>query len=111
MREEPQQDRSNHFANLRRWYRQVFWRKEVHGEEGNLTPEAKRVLKELSLFCRADRSCVVFDKQGQVDTHATAVLEGRREVWLKIVQTLHITDQQLTEVANAKVSYDSSEFK
>lgn len=57
-------------------------------------------LDDLSEFCRADRSCVVFGKDGRVDTHATAVAEGRREVFLRIQQMLNLTDAQLNKLRN-----------
>ena len=34
-------------------------------------------------------------KDGRIDTHATAVAEGRREVWLRITQTLNLSDETL----------------
>lgn len=52
-------------------------------------------LAELASFCHVDRSCVIVAKDGRVDTHATAVAEGRREVFLKIQQMLGLTDEQL----------------
>lgn len=59
-------------------------------------PKAGRLaLEDLASFCRADQSCVVVGKDGRVDTHATAVAEGRREVFLKIQQMLNLTDEQL----------------
>lgn len=57
-------------------------------------------LDDLGEFCRADRSCVVFGKDGRVDTHATAVAEGRREVFLRIQQMLNLTDAQLNKLRN-----------
>ena len=43
-------------------------------------------------------SCVVVAKDGRIDTHATAVAEGRREVWLKITQILSLTDEQINKL-------------
>lgn len=74
--------------NLREAYRAVFERKpqRVHVE---------RLLDDLAEFCRANQSCIVVAKDGHIDTHATAVAEGRREVFLRIQATLSLTDSQL----------------
>lgn len=75
--------------NLRESARAVFQR-------GKATPkQARPILDELREFCRADVSCVVVGKDGHIDTHATAVAEGRREVWLKITQILALSDEQI----------------
>jgi hypothetical protein len=66
---------------------------------GRATPkQAKPILDELREFCRADVSCVVIGRDGRVDTHATAVAEGRREVYLKITQILNLTDEQINKL-------------
>jgi hypothetical protein len=57
--------------------------------------QSRPILDELREFCRADTSCVIVAKDGHIDTHATAVAEGRREVWLKIQQILNLTDEQI----------------
>jgi hypothetical protein len=77
------------FWNLREHYRSVFWRGDMQEEH------LKAIIKDLREFCRADQSCVVVAKDGRIDTHATAVAEGRREVWLRITQTLNLSDETL----------------
>jgi hypothetical protein len=72
------------FWNRRNNYRAVF-----NSEAGI------KVLADLREFCRADASCVVVSKDGKIDTHATVLAEGRREVWLRITETLNLTDEQL----------------
>ena len=119
-------NRMTFFKNLRHWYRRMFWYGEVMqdnagagggvgtgadaAQEQVLSRAAQRVLADLRGFCRADTSCVVFGKDGRVDTHATAVLEGRREVWLKIVQTLNISDAQLVRLMNAGTGNDDQRW-
>lgn len=49
------------------------------------------VLIDLARFCRANETCVV-----KGDRDMTLVLEGRREVWLRIQQHLGLTTEQLT---------------
>lgn len=81
-----------HFWNLRESARALFERRDA-------TPaQARPILDELREFCRADVSCVVVAKDGRIDTHATAVAEGRREVWLKINQILSLTDEQINKL-------------
>lgn len=49
----------------------------------------QEVLMDLVQFCRADASC------WHPDARVHAVLEGRREVWLRIQQHLNLTSEQL----------------
>lgn len=56
------------------------------------TPIGQEVLKDLAKFCRAAESC--FHK----DPRMHAVLEGRREVFLRIAQHLNLTTEQLFKV-------------
>ncbi len=65
-------------GDLRHAYRMVF--------KG---PNADVVLKDLALFCRAHETTFTADER----THA--LLEGRREVWLKIQNQLQLTPDQL----------------
>jgi hypothetical protein len=53
------------------------------------SPAGSEVLQDLAKFCRADQTC--FD----ADPRIHAVLEGRREVWLRIQQHLNLTSDQL----------------
>lgn len=53
-------------------------------------PANVEVLQDLARFCRANETCVV-----PGDEHMTYVLEGRREVWLRIQQNLGLTTEQL----------------
>jgi hypothetical protein len=50
------------------------------------------VLRDLAKFCRANES--TFAK----DPRAHAVLEGRREVWLRIQQYLRLTEDELYQL-------------
>ncbi len=80
------------WLNLRRVYRAVF-------EAGNRDERmVKTVMDDLREFCRADQSCIVVAKDGHIDTHATAVAEGRREVFLRIQQTLTLSDEALNRM-------------
>jgi hypothetical protein len=60
----------------------------------------KTILADLRVFCRADVSCVVVSKDGHIDTHATAVAEGRREVWLRLMEHLHLDDQTIQAIGD-----------
>lgn len=51
------------------------------------------VLEDLAKFCRANETCVV---PGNHDM--SLILEGRREVWLRINQHLHLTAEQLVQL-------------
>jgi hypothetical protein len=64
-------------------YNQVFHRK---------SPHAQTVLRDLARFCRAHHTTFL------PDPRAHAVLEGRREVWLKIQEYLQMTPDELYEL-------------
>jgi hypothetical protein len=55
-------------------------------------PDAKIVLKDLAEFCRADQTCF------HADPRLHAVLEGRREVWLRIQKYINLNPDELWEV-------------
>lgn len=50
------------------------------------------VLADLAIFCRADETCVV-----PGDRDRTYVLEGRREVYLRIQDHLRLTTEALVQ--------------
>jgi hypothetical protein len=58
-------------------------------------PEANAMLRDLAKFCRA------FDSTFLPDARAHAVLEGRREVWLRIQQHLNLSEDQLAVLYKA----------
>lgn len=78
--------------NKRNFYRRLF----VDGKRDQDT--IKAVLDDLREFCRADQSCVVVGKDGRVDTYATCVAEGRRETYLRILQTINLSDETLFSI-------------
>jgi hypothetical protein len=53
------------------------------------SPFAEEVLRDLARFCRANAS--TFHPDARVEGR----LDGRREVWLRIVNHLNLTDEQL----------------
>lgn len=52
-------------------------------------PQVEKVLKDLAAFCRANQTTF------NPDPRANAVLEGRREVWLRIQHHLKLTQEQI----------------
>jgi hypothetical protein len=69
------------FTDCKRAYQLVFG-----------TPAGEAVLADLTPFCRARETCVV-----PGDRDRTWVLEGRREVFLRIRDYLDLTPEQLVE--------------
>lgn len=53
-------------------------------------PANMSVLEDLARFCRANETCVVPN-----DRDRSLVLEGRREVWLRIQQHLQLSPEIL----------------
>jgi hypothetical protein len=70
-----------------------------------LTEAGKAILTDLATFCRAAETCVV-----PGDRDRTYVLEGRREVYLRIRDHLDMTIDQLvttyTRPAKGAISHD-----
>lgn len=60
------------------------------------SPFTETVLRDLAKFCRAHKSTY------HVDPRAHAVLEGRREVWLKIQEYLSLTIEDIYELHKIK---------
>lgn len=60
---------------------------------GNAAGEA--VLQDLAAFCRAAETCVVTHPGTPVDLNRTLINEGRREVWLRITEFLHLAPEQI----------------
>lgn len=56
------------------------------------SPSGAEVLEDLAKFCRANDTCF------HEDPRLHAVLEGRREVWLRIQQHLNLTPEELTAI-------------
>ena len=52
-------------------------------------PAAMKVLDDLAKFCRAHKTT------SSEDPNVSALMEGRREVWLRIQHSLQMTDDQL----------------
>lgn len=57
-------------------------------------PVAEKVLTDLAQFCRANQSTF------HPDPRVHALMEGRREVWLRIQNHLKLTPEQLWQLQN-----------
>ncbi len=74
--------------------RKYAYRRMFLAESGELSPDGETVLADLKKFCRATASTVVVSPVSRsVDPIATAMAEGRREVWLRIMAHLHLEDR------------------
>lgn len=60
------------------------------------SPDGHAVLADLSRFCHAYATT-----HCNGDTHGTAQLEGRRQVWLRLTRYLNMTDAELADLARA----------
>lgn len=69
------------FTDCKRAYELVFG-----------TDAGKAVLTDLAPFCRAKETCIV-----PGDRDRTYVLEGRREVYLRIREYLDLSPEELTD--------------
>ena len=72
-------------------------RKKTYQQVFNGEGPAKDVLSDLARFCRANEPTY------RDDAREHALLEGRREVWLRISNHLNLTSQQLYEIFNRPI--------
>ena len=89
------------FDRLRRkiFARRLAWKRPLLNEQGALTPDGEVILKDLARFCRAHRSTAVFSHiRGALDPLASARADGRREVYLRIVENLHLDERFLVNL-------------
>lgn len=76
---------------------------------GATTPAAAIVLADLRRFCRATTSTAcVSPVTGQMDPIASAHAEGRREVWLRICQHIHVSDADLYRMVEQESEEDNT---
>jgi hypothetical protein len=88
--------------DLRIWQRIVgrrqAYRRVLLNPGGDLKCDADVVMRDLARFCRANRACIVYGQNGHIDPIASAVVQGRREVWLRIAEHLHLSDAVVTNL-------------
>ena len=85
------------FDQLRKQAEKIL-RRRSHYRAAFATPAGRAVLEDLERFCRAASSSVIVSPiTGSIDTHAMAVNEGRREVYLRIRAHLANEDAQPAE--------------
>ena len=87
------------FRDQRSDYRTVFLTK----GEANAIQAA--VLSDLRSFCFAERRTAVRARDGRIDPIATALQEGRREVWLRINKFLTLSDEQLERIERSESNH------
>ena len=73
--------------------------REVFGAPESRTRSQEIVLAELRKFCHWNRSTIkVSALTGTTDSHAMAMAEGRREVFLRIMEIVGLTDEQIRQL-------------
>lgn len=83
--------------------RRYAYRRMFLGENG-LNADGETVLADLTKFCRATSSTAVVNPISRsVDPIATAMAEGRREVWLRIMAHLHIDEKVIFNLTENEV--------
>jgi hypothetical protein len=77
--------------DMSQWFRglaQMKARKRAY-IQAKIQPAVQEVLIDLATFCRANESTF------HEDARKAAMLDGRREVWLRIQNHLHLTAEEL----------------
>lgn len=81
-------------ARRARAFRRCFF-----DSRGDLTKEGRHALEYLAKFCHATRPTVVVSPVTRiVDTHATMIAEGRREVFNRITHYLNLDERQIQQL-------------
>lgn len=85
------------------WHRMTARRSAYRGcfldAGGNLTAKGRLVIDDLERFCRVNQTTVVVSPVSRViDTHATMLAEGRREVFNRLRYYLNLTEEQLNQI-------------
>jgi hypothetical protein len=84
---------------IRRLQRKRFaYRRMFLADDNTPNADARVVIADLKRFCRAEAPCIQYDKAGKLDPVASAYLEGRREVYLRIMHFLHIDDSTIYNI-------------
>lgn len=65
----------------------------------DLSAAGRVIMNDLAKFCRAHKSTSMYSAvAGAFDPMASAQAEGRREVWLRILEHLHLEDRFITNI-------------
>lgn len=75
------------------WKRRDAYRRIFLDGHGQPHGDAAIVLSDLRRFCCATKATIRLDKEGRVDGYAMAVAEGRREVWNRLNEYLHLDEK------------------
>lgn len=74
-------------------------------DDGELNEDAKVIMKDLRKFCRATTStAMVSPVSGQIDPMAMAMAEGRREVFNRLNEFLHLSDKVIHNLREEAVN-------
>jgi hypothetical protein len=77
----------------RAYYREVFG-----APDAEPTRAQAAVIQDLRKFCYADARTAQHARDGSIDPLAMALLEGRREVILRILRYLNLSDRALERI-------------
>lgn len=81
----------NRLLDKRHDYRAVFM------SERKLTVSGERVLLDLARFCHSHKTTTQRSVSGQIDPIASAIAEGRRQVYLRIANFLQVSDSAIIQ--------------
>jgi hypothetical protein len=85
--------------------RRLAYRRMFLGDDNKPHADAEIVLRDLARFCRArSTTIVVSPRSGTVDPIASGVLEGRREVWNRVIAHLYaeLDEERITQLAQTE---------
>jgi hypothetical protein len=74
------------------------WRRIFLADDGSPSVDAGVVLEDLKKFCHAEATTHCFDAHDRLDALASAQLEGRRQVWMRINGYLSKSEGELSLV-------------
>lgn len=65
---------------------------------GNPNADAEVVLADLKRFCCGSKSTIRMNSHNEIDPIAMGVAEGRREVWMRLMEYLHLEEKTVTNL-------------
>jgi len=73
-------------------------RRRSHYRAAFETRSGRVVLADLQAFCYGNKPTIRYSQSGQVDSHASIAAAARQEVYMRIINHLHLDDADLLKM-------------
>lgn len=94
-------------ALFKKWRnRSLAYQRVFLTDDGALNADAVVIFGDLKRFCHVDRSTVKVTAANTIDPLAMAMAEGRREVFMRMVQIMNLDESALSRLQEPNPSED-----